>query len=98
VGYVCYPHEAEWLVKELDHFQVQIKYIALMAKKETLVKRDSVRMNQTGSRAPEVRRELLNSVKGIHLLSTDELTAEEAADTIISSTAFALSRRGGEGI
>jgi len=90
LDYVCYPHEAEWLVGELEPFGIQVKYVVLMARSETLMSRDSNRVNQMGSRVLEVYRELLSSVDDAHILNTDELSVEQAVNTIISQRRFTL--------
>ncbi len=91
VDYVCYPHEAEWLVGELEPLGAKVKYVVLMARSETLMGRDTNRVNQMGSRVLEVYKELLSSVDGNHILNTDELSVEQAVSTIITSEKFILS-------
>lgn len=90
VDYVCYPHEAEWLVGELEPLGARVKYVVLMARSETLMRRDTGRVNRMGSRVLEVYEELLSSVDGNHILNTDELSVEQVVNTIITGERFVL--------
>jgi len=69
----------------------EIKYAVLMAKKETLIKRDSQRENKMGERVLQVYEEL-KKVDAKHVIYTDELTIEQVANEILMQERFKLSR------
>jgi hypothetical protein len=69
----------------------EIKYAVLMAKKETLIKRDSQRENKMGERVLQVYEEL-KQVDAKHVIYTDELTIEQVANEILTQERFKLSR------
>ena len=69
----------------------EIKYAVLMAKKETLIKRDSQRENKMGERVLQVYEEL-KKVDAKHVIYTDELTIEQVANEILTQERFKLSR------
>jgi len=69
----------------------EIKYAVLMAKKETLIKRDSQRENKMGERVLQVYEEL-KQVDAKHVIYTDELTIEQVANEILMQERFKLSR------
>jgi len=62
-----------------------------MAKKETLIKRDSQRENKMGERVLQVYEEL-KQVDAKHVIYTDELTIEQVANEILMQERFKLSR------
>lgn len=93
VDYVCYPHEAERLVRGLGRMRPQVKYVVLIARSEVLMQRDSSRLNHMGSRVLEVYRDLLSSVDGAYILDTDDLSPEQVAGIILSNERFIFPHR-----
>jgi len=69
----------------------EIKYAVLMAKKDSLIKRDSQRENKMGERVLQVYEEL-KQVDAKHVIYTDELTIEQVANEILMQERFKLSR------
>ncbi|PSN85101.1 hypothetical protein B9Q02_07705 [Candidatus Marsarchaeota G1 archaeon BE_D] len=69
----------------------EIKYAVLMAKKDSLIKRDSQRENKMGERVLQVYEEL-KQVDAKHVIYTDELTIEQVANEILTQERFKLSR------
>ena len=69
----------------------EIKYAVLMAKKDSLIKRDSQRENKMGERVLQVYEEL-KKVDAKHVIYTDELTIEQVANEILTQERFKLSR------
>nr|WP_231887802.1 AAA family ATPase [Fictibacillus phosphorivorans] len=80
IDYIIFPKDAEWLSNQLRDFAVTIKYVVLWADKDTLVKRDALRIEEErmGERCLILFDEFLQSgLNHKHLLHTSLLTPHD---------------------
>ncbi|RTR35400.1 AAA family ATPase [Robertmurraya yapensis] len=73
IDYVTFPEEAKWINEKLKHFNVEVKYVVLLADKDTLVKRDSKRNQEDrmGERSLVLLKEFIESeVAQNHIIDT----------------------------
>nr|WP_231607291.1 AAA family ATPase [Fictibacillus sp. 18YEL24] len=80
IDYIIFPKDAEWLSNQVRDLGVRIKYVVLWADKDTLVKRDALRIEEErmGERCLILFDEFLQSgLNQKHLLHTSLLTPHD---------------------
>lgn len=85
VDYVTFPEEAYWLKDKLGELNVNVVYVVLWTDKETLLKRDQLRIpeHQMGERCLILINEFKESgLNYKHLLNTSQKSADALDDII----------------